>query len=71
MNLISLLILPAVISLRDNDGARLTIAAAALVVLIGAVVFSKRKGGSFSSEAAVVVAAQAAHGAPAGASAGE
>jgi K(+)-stimulated pyrophosphate-energized sodium pump len=43
MNLVSLLILPAVISLRDNDGARYAIAGAALVVLTGAVAFSKRK----------------------------
>jgi K(+)-stimulated pyrophosphate-energized sodium pump len=43
MNLVSLLILPAIISLRDNDGARFSIAAAALAVLIGAVVFSARK----------------------------
>ena len=43
MNLVSLLILPAVISLRDNDGARFAIAGVALVVLIGAVAFSKRK----------------------------
>ena len=44
MNLISLLILPAVISLRDNDGARFSIAGVALVVLIGAIAFSKRSG---------------------------
>jgi K(+)-stimulated pyrophosphate-energized sodium pump len=43
MNLVSLLILPAIISLQDNDGARYAIAAAGLVVLIGAVVFSSRK----------------------------
>ena len=43
MNLVSLLILPAVISLRDNDGARFAIAGVALVVLIGAIAFSKRK----------------------------
>jgi K(+)-stimulated pyrophosphate-energized sodium pump len=43
MNLVSLLILPAVISLQDNDGARYAIAGAALVVLAGAVAFSKRK----------------------------
>ncbi len=43
MNLVSLLILPAVISLRDNDGARYAVAAVALVVLGCAVAFSKRK----------------------------
>jgi K(+)-stimulated pyrophosphate-energized sodium pump len=42
MNLVSLLILPAVISLQDNNGARYAIAAAALVVLLGAIAFSKR-----------------------------
>ena len=51
MNLISLLILPAVISLRHNDVARFSIAGAALVVLICAVLFSKRKGGAFAEEA--------------------
>jgi K(+)-stimulated pyrophosphate-energized sodium pump len=43
MNLVSLLVLPAIISLRNNDGARYAIAAAALVVLIGALIFSSRK----------------------------
>jgi K(+)-stimulated pyrophosphate-energized sodium pump len=43
MNLISLLILPAVINLQDNDAARYAVAAIALVVLIGAIAFSKRK----------------------------
>jgi K(+)-stimulated pyrophosphate-energized sodium pump len=43
MNLVSLLILPAIISLQDNDGARYSIAAAALVVLIGAIVYSSRQ----------------------------
>jgi hypothetical protein len=46
MNLVSLLILPAIINLEDNDGARYAIAAAALVVLIGAIVFSSRKSNS-------------------------
>ena len=46
MNLVSLLILPAIISLRDNDGARFSIAAAALAVLIGAIIFSNRKASS-------------------------
>ena len=44
MNLISLLILPAVINLQDNDGMRFTIAGVSLLVLIGAVMYSKRKG---------------------------
>jgi K(+)-stimulated pyrophosphate-energized sodium pump len=44
MNLVSLLTLPAIIKLQDNDPARFTIAGIALVVLIGAVAFSKRKG---------------------------
>ncbi|HEX9968617.1 MAG TPA: sodium-translocating pyrophosphatase [Acidimicrobiales bacterium] len=43
MNLVSLLILPAVISLQDNDGARFAIAGASLVVLLFAIAFSKRK----------------------------
>ena len=43
MNLVSLLILPAIISLQDNDGARFAVAAAALVVLVGAIIFSSRK----------------------------
>ncbi|HLG66718.1 MAG TPA: sodium-translocating pyrophosphatase [Acidimicrobiales bacterium] len=42
MNLVSLLILPAVITLRHNDSARYAIAAAALVVLLAAIAFSKR-----------------------------
>ena len=49
MNLVSLLILPAIISLKDNDGARFSIAAGALAVLIGAVIFSNRKSGSIMS----------------------
>ena len=43
MNLVSLLILPAVINLRDNDGARYAIALVALAILIGAVAYSKRR----------------------------
>jgi K(+)-stimulated pyrophosphate-energized sodium pump len=43
MNLVSLLMLPAIISLQDNDGARYAIAGVALVVLAAAVAFSKRK----------------------------
>jgi len=43
MNLVSLLILPAIIKTQDNDGGRYVIAAAALVVLVGSIVFSGRK----------------------------
>ncbi|MBI1844979.1 MAG: sodium-translocating pyrophosphatase [Actinobacteria bacterium] len=43
MNLISLLILPAVINMQDNDAGRLTIAGVSLVVLLGAIAFSKRE----------------------------
>ena len=42
MNLVSLLILPAVITLRNHTGARLAIAGVALVVLLAALAFSKR-----------------------------
>jgi K(+)-stimulated pyrophosphate-energized sodium pump len=43
MNLVSLLILPAVITLRHNTAARLSVAAVALVILLAAIAFSKRK----------------------------
>jgi K(+)-stimulated pyrophosphate-energized sodium pump len=49
MNLISLLILPAVISLRDNSAARFSIAGVSLVVLIVAILFSKRGGATLSA----------------------
>jgi K(+)-stimulated pyrophosphate-energized sodium pump len=49
MNLISLLILPAVISLRDNSPARFSIAGASLVVLIVAILFSKRGGATLQA----------------------
>ncbi|MGQ0520676.1 MAG: sodium-translocating pyrophosphatase [Actinomycetota bacterium] len=48
MNLVSLLILPAVINLQDNDAARFTVAGLALVVLGGAIAFSKRRSGGIS-----------------------
>jgi K(+)-stimulated pyrophosphate-energized sodium pump len=70
MNLVSLLMLPAIISVR-NDDIRFVIAGAALVVLIGAVAFSKRKSGGFGEESEIVAAAMAEHGLPEGASAGE
>jgi K(+)-stimulated pyrophosphate-energized sodium pump len=50
MNLVSLLTLPAIINLQDNDGARFTIAGVALVVLIGAIAFSKRKAEAMDSD---------------------
>ena len=71
MNLVSLLVLPAIISTRNDDAARFSIAGVCLVVLIIAVAFSKRKGGAFGEEAGVIEESLEAHGAPAGASAGE
>ncbi len=50
MNLVSLLILPAVISMADDD-VRFVVAAAAVVVLIGAVLFSKRSDATVGAEA--------------------
>jgi K(+)-stimulated pyrophosphate-energized sodium pump len=47
MNLISLLILPAVIGLRDSS-VRYVIAGAALVILIAAITWSKRASGDVS-----------------------
>ncbi len=49
MNLVSLLVLPAIIELQDDDGPRYLIAAAALVVLIGAIVFSSRKSSTITA----------------------
>ena len=57
MNLVSLLILPAIISLQDNDGARYSIAAGALAILIGAVVFANRKPSSIMGAAPTAPAA--------------
>jgi K(+)-stimulated pyrophosphate-energized sodium pump len=70
MNLVSLLVLPAIISLR-NDDIRFAIAGGCLIVLIGAVLFSKRKGGAFAEESEIVEESLEAHAAPTGASAGE
>ena len=53
MNLVSLLILPAIINLQDNDAARYTIAGLATVVLVGAVAFSKRKAAAMGEEGGV------------------
>ncbi len=51
MNLVSLLVLPAIISLKDNTGARLGIAAVALIVVLASVVFSKQQATSFGEDA--------------------
>jgi K(+)-stimulated pyrophosphate-energized sodium pump len=50
MNLVSLLMLPAVIKLRNNNGARYTIALIALLILAGAIAFSKRKAEAMDAE---------------------
>ncbi len=71
MNLVSLLILPTIISLRHDNLARYGIAIAAMIILIGALAFSKRQGGGFGEESDIVAGALADSGAPAGASAGE
>ncbi|MFM8971944.1 MAG: sodium/proton-translocating pyrophosphatase, partial [Actinomycetota bacterium] len=49
MNLVALLILPAVINLQDNDAARYSIAAIATVVLLGSILFSKRSGATLAA----------------------
>jgi K(+)-stimulated pyrophosphate-energized sodium pump len=63
MNLVSLLMLPAVISLRHNDEARFAIAGAALLVLLGAIAFSKRKTVSMDADLDVAGAAVVGRGA--------
>ena len=50
MNLVSLLILPAVISLQDNNVARYLIALGALIILLIAIAFSKRDTGSLTGK---------------------
>jgi K(+)-stimulated pyrophosphate-energized sodium pump len=65
MNLVSLLTLPAIINLQDNDGARFTIAGVALVVLVAAIAFSKRKGEAMDAGVPPSAAAPATAGAKA------
>jgi K(+)-stimulated pyrophosphate-energized sodium pump len=48
MNLVSLLVLPAIISNQDNDGLRLAIAAAATLILAASVVRSSRQSATIS-----------------------
>jgi len=52
MNLVSLLILPAVISLQHHTGARLAIAGGALVILLAALAFSKRGSEAMDADSA-------------------
>ena len=58
MNLVSLLVLPAMINLRDNDAARFSVSGVALLILLGAIAFSRRDtgtiGGSPSAEPVAV-----------------
>jgi K(+)-stimulated pyrophosphate-energized sodium pump len=70
MNLVSLLLLPAIISLRNDDAARFAISGVALVVLMAAIAFSKRRGGAFGEESDEVSGTPADSGQPEGASAG-
>jgi K(+)-stimulated pyrophosphate-energized sodium pump len=53
MNLVALLILPAVINLQDDDAARYTIAGVALLILVGAILFSKRSGAADMGDEAI------------------
>jgi K(+)-stimulated pyrophosphate-energized sodium pump len=48
MNLVSLLMLPAIINLQDNDAARYSIAGGALLVLIASIAFSARQPASIT-----------------------
>ena len=49
MNLVSLLVLPAIIKAEDNTGQRLTIAAIALIILAGSVIRSSRQSSTISA----------------------
>jgi K(+)-stimulated pyrophosphate-energized sodium pump len=71
MNLVSLLLLPAIISLRHDDVARFSIAGVALVVLLAAIRFSKRRGGAFAEESEEIHEALKQSGKPEGSSAWE
>ncbi len=46
MNLVSLLVLPAIIKYSDNDGARYAIAGVALVILVGAIIRTNKQSAS-------------------------
>ena len=70
MNLVSLLVLPAIISLR-NDDVRFVDRRRLPRRADRRGAFSKRKGGGFGEESEIVAEAMAEHGLPEGASAGE
>jgi K(+)-stimulated pyrophosphate-energized sodium pump len=53
MNLVALLVLPAIIELRNNN-IRFAIAGAALVVVLGAITYSKKQGGGSMMDEAPV-----------------
>ena len=65
MNLVALLILPAVISLHNKPGPRFAIAGVALLILLSAIVFSKRSTSALETESASLEPA-AAEDAPVG-----
>ncbi|MBI2704393.1 MAG: sodium-translocating pyrophosphatase [Actinobacteria bacterium] len=50
MNLVSLLVLPAILSLKDNQAARLSITLVSLVVLMIAIFWSKREGEAMDAD---------------------
>ena len=52
MNLVALLVLPAMITLQHNNGARYAIAGVSLVVLLAAIAISKRQSESMTAEVA-------------------
>ena len=56
MNLVSLLVLPAVITQAHHTAIRYTISGVALAVLLVAIAFSKRKTGSMADDAPAVAA---------------
>jgi K(+)-stimulated pyrophosphate-energized sodium pump len=60
MSLVSLLILPAVITQAHHSAVRYTISAVALAVLLAAIAFSKRKAGSMADDVPSAVSAPAA-----------
>jgi K(+)-stimulated pyrophosphate-energized sodium pump len=59
MNLVSLLLLPAIINLQDNDGARYAVAGVSLVVLLGAIAFSKRGADAMDADVAPAATVEA------------